>query len=339
MFEWWDLRTARVVRLAVAATVGLAIAQIYNWPLAFLTPVIATALLEIPIPEMTLRGFLKTILYSVAMLLGGLLFVLMVQPYPVAFIVAYPLAVFLLAYNLHRGAPFVPLIMGLIALTIFPVVGLLHGGLTVIVALSVIFSVVLGLVIVEVVFGLLPDPEGGEKVELPVYQPGYHAHGARAALITTIVLSPLVITFHFLNIPSMVLVLVYGAVIAFEGNLAHGVYDTKKYLTATAIGASASFPFYFLIVAVPEFYFFLPLALVTLLLFALGRFSSSPLAPYLGSAMVAFMILISTSIGPGADLDVNILKRAFMIFFGGAYVVLAMSVVEPLVKRLWPLEH
>jgi hypothetical protein len=336
---WWDQRAARSVRLSVATVVTLAIAHTFNWPLAFVAPVLVASLLAIPLPEPGLREFLANAGYSVLAVAGGFLLVLLLEPFPLAFLLAYALAIFLIAYFLNKGALLAPCLVGLIGLLAFPVFGNIHEGVTAYLACSVGFSAVLALVMVQLAYGLIPDPPGSEKGGMPAFQRGYMPHAARGATLTVIVVAPLMTAFLYLNWTSNLLVLIYAGIMSLQGNLAHGLYDLKKYLIATAIGGSVAVPFYLLIVAVPEFHFFLLLALLVLVLMGARRFSASPLANYYGSAICAFIILISSSLGAGADLDVNIVKRAAMIFLGGVYVVVVLSIAEPIIKRIWPLKE
>jgi hypothetical protein len=337
--SWWNLRTARIVRLALATTVTLAIAQIYNWPLSFVAPVLVAALLQAPLRQPSMRSFLKDAVFSVLTVSCAFIFVMLLQPYPLAFAVAWPLVFFTLVYSMRRGFPAMPALIGVISLLALPVLGNIHGGLTAAVAASLMFSPVLALLMIQIGFGLIPDPDGIEKQDSTGFQPGYSPIAARSALITTIVIVPLMMMFASLELAGYLLVLIYVGLMSLAGNFSHGVHGLTKNLLATAIGATASLPFYYLILAVPEFFFFVPLSLLAILLLASRRFSDSAFADYYGSAITAFMILVSASIGPDADLDVNITKRVALIILAGAYAVGVLSIVEPIIKRLWPLKE
>lgn len=335
-----DARTAKVLRLGLATGVALTIAQAYNWPLSFLAPVLVAALLEMPLPQPSLREFGKTLIFSLLMIASAFTVVLALEPRPLVFALIYPAILFGITYCLYLGAPLMPMLMGIVSMLIFPALGNIHEGLTALIALSVALSTVLAILIVQLAYGLLPPRSEESQSDGSPFVWGYHPHVARSTLIMTLVVSPLAIgILLFQSNASFILALIYASVMALEGNLAHGLYDVKKYLTATAIGATAVLPFYYLIVAVPEFIFFVPLSFLTLLLMASYRFSGSSLAPYFGSAMIAFTILISSSLGPGADIDANIFKRSLLIFLGGVYMATLMVFIEPFIKRVWPLEE
>lgn len=333
----WNLRVLRILRLAIAATVALTIAQVFNWPLSFLAPVLVTALLVKPIPRPTMRGFLKDVVYSSLMVAGAFVLVMLVQPYPMAFILSHSLALFFVVYFMQRGAPAIPMLMGFVTLLAFAIFGNINEGLTAVIAGSMIFSTVLALLMIQLAFGLMPDPGEIEEHTPAGFQSEYSPAAARSSLITTLVIAPMVLFFVSFQLSGYLLVIIYVGLMSLAGTTSHGVYDVKKYLLATAIGATASLPFYALIVVIPQIFFFVPLALLAIILLGSRRFSDSPLADYYGSAITAFMILISSSVGPGADIDVNIVNRVGMIILAGVYAVCVLSFVEPLICRLWPL--
>lgn len=326
----------RVLRFAFAATVAMLIAQIFNWPLSFVAPVLVVALLEIPIPAPLPRDFLANLGYSLASVAAVFVFVMLLEPYPLVFIVAYGLAIFLSVYFLNKGAPLLAMLLVLIAAWALPILGNIHEGATAYIAVCLSFSAVIAVVVLQIAYGILPDPPGSERVEMPRLQSGYSARAAQAATLATIATAPAMTAFLVFDWSSELVVMIYIGVISMEGSLAHSLYDLKKYLTANAIGALGALVFYVVLVAVPEVHFLALLTLLATLLFGARRFSDAPDAKYFGSALIGLIILISSSVGPGQDIDLNILKRILFIFVGGMYVVGVMSIAEPWVARLFP---
>ena len=151
-----DLHTVRTVRFALAATMAVAIAQMVNWPLSFVAVALVIVLLEIPIAEPTVRDFFTNLGHVVAGVAVGFFFVMLVEPYPLMFVVAFPLAFFLTSYHLQKGAPL--LLMLLLTILIFSIVGNIYEGLTVLVAGSLVISGFVTVVVVQLAYGLLPDP-------------------------------------------------------------------------------------------------------------------------------------------------------------------------------------
>ncbi len=325
--------TVRALRLAIAATTGLLIALLVNWPLAFVTPALVVAFLEIPIPKPSLRDFAAFLGYAVFGIGGVFLLVMLFQPYPLIFICVYTLAVFLCPYFLHKGAPLVLILIIFLGLLTLPIVGNVDEGATVFLAGCLLFSVLLALVIIQVVYSVLPDPPGSPDNESPGFQAGYSAHAARAATVTAIIMAPAMTAFLAFNWASQLVVMLYIGLISLEGSRSHSVYDTKKYLMANTFGAMGALIFYLVIVAVPQIGVVALLTLVFTLLFSCRRFSDAPDAKFFGSALIGLIILISSSIGAGADMDANIVKRISYIFLAGMYVIGVASIIEPLIAH------
>jgi hypothetical protein len=328
-----DLRTVRTVRFALATTTTLALAQIFNWTVSFAAPALVIALLEIPIAEPSVRDFFTNLGYVVAGVAVGFFFVMLVEPYPLMFVVAYPLVFFLTAYYLQKGASLLLMLMILLTVLIFPIAGNIHEGLTLHLAGAFLITGFVTVVVVQLAFGLLPDPPGSATAPPAPPQAGYSAQAARAAALATIPTAPAMVAFLMFDWASQLVVMLYVGIIALQGSLAHSLYDLKKYVFANLIGGAAALVFYLLIVAVPEFHFFVLLTLLTTLLFGARRFSDAPDAKYFGSALIGMVILISSSLGANADIDTNIVTRLVFISLAGLYVIGTMSIFEPILAR------
>jgi hypothetical protein len=325
-----DLRSVRVVRLALVATTALFIAQMFNWPLSFVAPVLVVAFMEMPIPKPSLREFAAFLSYAILSVVGGYVFVMLFEPYPLIFIPAYSLAVFLCAYFLHKGASIVLILLVFLGLLILPIVGNVDEGLTAFLGACLLLSEVVAIVTIQLAHGILPDPPGTEGDGMPGFQSGYSAHAARSAAATAIIIVPALTAILVFNWSSQLVLMIYIGIIALEGSRAHSVYDTKKYLIANAIAGVCAFIAYLILQVVPEVHVFVLLTLLATLLFAHRRFSDAPGAKFFGSALIGLIILVSSSLGAGADLDANIVKRIFAIFLAGMYVIGLMSITEPL---------
>jgi hypothetical protein len=325
----WDLRTVRVMRLAIGATVAMTIAQMGSWPLSFAAPAVAVALLEMPINRPGNRDFLINLGTAIASVVLIYIAIVLVQPHPRAFIPLYALTVFWVAYALQKGAPLVPILLTFLGILILPIVGVVDKGLTFIAGSYFLLSLVVGLVVVQMTFALLPDPPGTEQPKTAAYYPGFYQPAARAALATTLVIVPAMAAFLTFTWASQLVVMLYIGLICLEGNRAHSTYDVKKYLTANSVAGLTALIVYFILVAVPQIYFLVPVIMLVSLLFASYRFSDRPGAAYFGSALIGFLILISSSLGAGADIDSNIFLRVFYVFLGGIYVLGVMSILQP----------
>ena len=99
-------------------------------------------------------------------------------------------------------------------------------------------------------------------------------------------------------------------------------------LRSTLLGGIAAIIVYWLLVAVPEMHFFLILWFTTMLIFARLMYSDHPLSKYMGSAAIAMTILVSGSLGPGADFVGKMLIRVIVICSAALYVAVALAIID-----------
>ena len=123
--------------------------------------------MEMPIPEPTLREFVAYLSYAILSVVGGCVFVILFEPYPLIFIPAYSLAVFLCVYFLHKGASIVLKLLVFLGLLILPIVGNIDEGLTAFLGACLLLSEVIAIVTIQLAHGILPDPPATQGDAMP----------------------------------------------------------------------------------------------------------------------------------------------------------------------------
>ena len=339
-YSWrQDLRSVRILRLAVGTTVAMAIAQGINWPVSFITPALVASMLTMPSPSLTWKETLKNILYAVCALSIGLTVTLFLLPFPFVFILAYGLIFFFMRYYMHKGAPFFLILMLVLTTTIIPLVGNVHEGLSNIIASYILFGICLAVIIIQLAYGVFPDPPGGETAAQVAFQAGYSSHAAVYALQSTLVVLPAMIAFLTFGWQVHLVAMLYTAIISLEGGMAHSKMDAEQYLVANLGGGMAALVFYLLIVALPAYHFLVALMFLTTLVFGEKAFSNSPTARYYPSALTGLVILVSSSTGPGVDMSVIYFKRLLYIALASVYVIAATSVLDRYIFDRWKGGH
>ena len=331
-----DLRTARIVRFAVGVTAAAAIAYGFEWTLNFLTTVFTAFFLALPLPAPTERQIINNILYVFAAMVLGLVFTLYLLPYPLIYIPMLGLVLFRIYYMANRGGPIFLVLMCLIAVLILPMLAQTHEALPVGFASYFAWSSLLAILLFWLAHRIFPDPPGGQSptgVGYGDFQRGYSREAAMTALKSTVAILPLAALFIASQWTSEILVMVFAAIFSLSPQLSKGSAAALKSLTSTLIGGLAALAFYYLIVAVPEYYFFITLMLLTALLFGAGIFSGSPMAKYLPSALIALLILVSTSMGEGASITGKFVLRVILISTAALYVVAILSVLDHFWQR------
>jgi len=327
-----DQKTIRIMRFAVGVTLAIALAFTLQWPLAFLTPVLTAVILAMPLPKPTLQAGLLNMLYTFVAFLLGVVFTLFLLPFPLVYIPVLGLALFNIYYFINRGGSFWFGLMSLLAVLILPLLGLNYEGLAFGFALGFIWSGWLTVVMIWLAHFIFPDPDGSVLPASLKFQPGYSAAAAELALKSTVVALPIAIFFIVFNLAGQLLVMVFAAIFTLAPDLNKGSIAAKNSITSTLIGGVAALGFYWLIVAVPEFHFFILLMFFTTLMFAQQIFSGKPYASYFGSAFVALFILVNSSLDAGGNITSAFFIRVALISLAAIYVVATLNVLE----RFWP---
>ena len=115
--------TARILRLAVGTGLAMAVSQAYNWPAAFIAPLLVTVLLGLPIPAPSFAGGIKFVLVMVAGCAIGFLILPALTYQPAAGVLMIALGLLGCFYFQARGGS--PLVgnFALLGITIVPAVG------------------------------------------------------------------------------------------------------------------------------------------------------------------------------------------------------------------------
>jgi hypothetical protein len=330
----WDLRTTRTLRYALGVTTATAIAFAIQWPLFFLTPVLAAVFLALPLPGPTLGQGLRNIGYVFVAFGLGAAFTLFLLPYPMVYVPALGLALFRIYYLANRGGPVMLVVLCILAVLILPMMGTAHDALASGFAFYFVLSGVLAIVIFWLAHRLLPNPPAERPVaNARERQRGYSPRAARTALKSTAVILPLAILFIAAGWVSQVLVLVFAAIFSLSPQISHGAQAGLKSLTSTVIGGLGALVFFNLLVAVPEFHFFVLLMFLTALVFGAGIFSNHSYARYLSSAFTAILVLVGGSMGNDPDILGNLITRVALLCLASLYVVCALIALDRLFYR------
>ena len=307
----------------------MAIAFGFEWPLYFLTPLLTAFFLALPLPAPTLRQIFDNILYVLVAFAVGLVFTLFLLPYPLVYVAALGLVLFRIYYLANRGGPIFLILMSMLAVLILPMMVQAHEGLAMGFALYFVQSALLAIIIFALAHGVIPDPPG-ERPALPYggFQRGYSRVAAMNALKSTIAILPLATLFIAGGWAGELLILVFAAIFSLTPEVSKGTATALKSLTSTLIGGFAAMVFYYLIVAVPEFHFFIALMLLTTLLFGMNIFSAKPIAKYLPSAFIALVILLGSSLGEDANFMGKFFMRVVLLSAAALYVVAALSTLN-----------
>ena len=249
-------------------------------------------------------------------------------PYPLAHVPLLGLVLFRAYLWVNRGGSPNLVAMSLVAVMILPLMSMNQdsrdAGL--VLSLSFLGSAGLAVFVQWMAHVALPDP-GRPSAPSPSDTREMRSTTA-SALKSTLVVLPVAVLFLVMNWASEVLVLVFVAIFSLTAEAAESRRKGKVMLAANLIGATATVVFYWLIVAVPEYAFFVTLMLLTMLCFGRAVFALDPLAEYMTPACIGLLVLIAGSMTPQADSMDRPFERAVMISLAALYTVAALGVLD-----------
>jgi len=328
-----DQRSIRVIRFSVGVTLAVAFAYGVGWPLSFLLPVLTSVFLALPMPAPSIKQGLNNMMQTLFAFVVGIVFNLVFMSFPLAYIPMLGLVLFNIYYYMNRGGSFWLVLMLLLAVLIVPMMGTVHQALALGFADGFVLSGILTVFMIWLAYGLFPDTDEVKALpKRPGFQSGYSRPAALLAFKSTLAVLPIAIFFISFNLTGQLLVMVNAAIFSLSPDVAKGRQAGVKSVITTLAGGAMAWVFYYILVVVPEFYFFVMLMFLTTILFATRIFSDRPRAGYYGSAFVALLILVNSSLDAGTDFGSNFIWRVIFLTLATIYVVVALRVLE----RFWP---
>ena len=262
----------------------------------------------------------------------GLVFSLFFLHYPLVYLLVLGLVLFHLYYYLNRGGSFWLTLMSMLAILLLPMLANTHEGLASGIALGFVGTSWLTMLFIWLAHLLVPDPAAAQMPKPPGFQPGYSQPAALLALKSTLVIWPLASLFIVFDLMDLLLVMIFSAIFILKPELSKGKEAGMNSLVSTVLGGACAWVFYWLIVAVPEYHFYIVLTLFAALVFGMNIFSAKPSAKYFGSAFVALLILVNGSMGEGAEFTQLFAQRIALIVLAVLYIVTVLKVLD----SYWP---
>lgn len=327
-----DQISVRSLRFAVGVTISVALAYGINWPLAFLFPVLTSVLLSLPLPMPSLEAGLRNMLYTLLAFALGLIFSIFFLKFPIAYLLMLGLVLFHLYYFLNRGGSFWFTLMSIVAVLVLPMLSNTHNGLAYGLSMGFVGSSWLTVLMVWFSHVLVPDPQAAKFPKKPGFQAVYSPIAASKALKSTAVVFPIASLFIVFDLSDYLLVMIFSAIFILKPELSEGREAGRNSLISTLLGGLCAWVFYWLIVAVPEYHFYIVLMLLTTLLFGMNIFAGKARSKYYGSAFIALLILVNGSMAEGANFTELFLARIILIVLAVIYIVAALKVLD----SYWP---
>lgn len=324
-------RERRILRFVLAITTGFTLSQLINWQLSYLTPILLSMLMGGPnIDLKTGLGFFAVIVVGC---LFGLLLSMSIVDYPLVCLLVFSVLLLHIYSAGNRGLSPFAVIMLIMAVTVIPLIGIASINLSWLLVEALTISGFVSVAIALVFFTLIPT-EPDPVVEAPAPE-GTQLSPEQSALISTLVIVPLLAYYYSFSVTSAIIVMVFAAILAQTVNLATTKKGAAVLILANGLGGIAAVAVYNFLVIAPWWPFMVALIALTATIFADRIFSGKPTAPLYSSAFTAVLLLVGSSVSSDtADAAQKFLARLTQIFLAGAYVVIAFSLLKALSNYL-----
>lgn len=330
-----DARTRRVLRFSVGTTIGSGFAYLIGFELPFLVPILIAMLLASPAPRPTLRIALGFVLPVAAGAFLGVVLTRYLLRYQGIFLLIELLVLYRIFYTLAGGASPLRMVWLLLAALIIPLMGMASMGLSIGVALGLVYGAAIAVGVTWFAHVLLPDLPVGEgaggrpppaaKNREPPPPPARAAYARRSVTVVF----PVLVVFFYLDLSADAVVLVFIGLLSLLPSFAAGWKQGKALIAGNLIGGAGAIVFYNLLVVIPEIAMFLLLTLFTGLLCGDFIFSERPTAPLFKTAFNAVMLLVGMSVLiTGADAASKFYVRIAQITLAVVYVAAAFGFLE-----------
>jgi hypothetical protein len=175
----------------------------------------------------------------------------------------------------------------------------------------------------------------GKLSPRPGFQSGYSPLAAKTAFKSTVVIFPLASLFIVFNLMDFLLVMIFSAIFILKPELNKGKEAGLNSLISTVLGGLSAWLFYWLIVAVPQYHFFVILMFFTTLCFGMNIFSANPSAKYYGSALSALLVLVNGGMAADANISALFAQRIALIVLAVIYIIAVLKVLD----SYWPAKQ
>ena len=323
------------LRFIIGLVVSIIIAFGFNWPFAFIMPVFVAKFLASNKPPPSIKVLATIfIIISAAVFIGGLITKILL-PYPVVFLLMMTLAIFWISYWNKSGGNELAVTMLLICSMVIPMLGLIDPKVAEIFTFGFLTSCFYALAVTLVMNSLMPNKEVVEVDDITdVSQSEPKPVRVKFALLSTLMIIPVMIFFFYFSLSGSVLILVFVAIMAQNIDLVAGVKGSKALLIGNSLGGLVAILIYALLVLVPTFSFLILLMALTVALFAKLIFSKHPLAPLFAMALGTVIILVSSATLGNADADEKFYTRILQIAAACFYIIFSTIAATPLIKKI-----
>jgi hypothetical protein len=321
-----------VLRYAIGATFIMAVTSLWNYELAYLTPVLSLMYIAPGVKPLTAKQAIGFIIILSIITSIALLFSEYFLEYPLVFMPLLLLAL-LWFYYTDKLAGMVKVFV-LVSIVVLPLVSIDSTAIGSYVAINLIINAIMAIVLTQFVFLAFPWCEADEiyvNAQAPVIKKS-EKERFKYAVNIVVILTPVLLLFFIFKLASSTLILVFIAILSMSPALANPKVG-KFMIVANIMGGIFAIFVYFLLTIVSNFTFMVLLVFLAGLLFGERIFSKQKLGPVLKSAFSTFLLILGSVMSSDMDASEKVWTRIIQISMAVIYVVIAFRVLNYLEKQ------
>jgi len=327
-----DAQYMPLFRYALGSGILMLLVATIGNGISYIVPMLALSFLGPGSKMPSLKEGLGFVIVVIVSTITGFLFTKYFYEYKLFYILILGLSLFWIFYT--DKLYFVAKLFLIISLLAFPVPD--YGLNTTIWAYALtgtlIFGAIATILVVYVVFSIFPDPvnDNSKQPDKSVSAGLSHEDRLKNAVITFFSTFPVIIAFIFFGWGDYLLVLIYIVVLTMIPVPGYKPGAVKFF--GNIIGGAATLLFYWLLITVPNIFFFILLYTGTALLFAFRVFSGKPSAQYFKTGFSALTLIIGGAILSTDQAGAEIGDRIFQVMLAVLYVVFVSVSVDAFSK-------
>lgn len=322
----WEI-SIPVVRYVLGISFVLLVSTLLNYPIAYLTTVLALGYIAPGAKPLTFKQAASFILILIVINLITFIFSSYLNDYPLVFLPLLCLGILWIYYT--DSLPLMVKLFSIISIFVIPLMSLEPTGVSAFVAISLIINAFMAIALTQLVFKVFPWSKADEEFVKEKKQTAKLSEINRfnyAAKIFLILL-PVLLLFFIFKLSGGLLILIFIGILSMSPALANAKVG-KFMVAANILGGLFAIVAYKFLVMVPLLPFMILLTLLVGFLFGSKLFSKAKLAPVFGTGFSTFLLILGSVTSSTDDAGSAVWSRLVQISIAVIYVVIAFRILN-----------
>lgn len=162
-----DIRSLRILRLALGTGLAIWVSQAIAWPLSFIAPVIVTVLLSLPVPGLPPKQGIGLVIMAAVALYAGLALLPFIEHFRLVGVLLLALALFWTFYFTAKGGSPIAGVLFTMGIAVATGVGTVSLDAVLAIVNGAIVGILAGIAFVWLAYWLLPDSRAVDQPTPP----------------------------------------------------------------------------------------------------------------------------------------------------------------------------